>query len=194
MQTRRTSLLALVLGIILALAACSGSSTVASSATPTLSATPVVNAVYTSSDGAYSVKYPATWKTEALNVPSTSGAASITDDKNVDLFLIEPFTLHSNSSAQTILLAAISNDSFKDSKVDNSTTTQTYPSGTWTVATASTMGLSTSGNSTALSGRLYMTEHGGHTVIIITFAPVDKAASDQSMYFDAMLMSFTFLN
>src|SRR5262249_20746479 len=151
-------------------------------ATPTPSATPVVNTLYTSTDGAYSIKYPASWKTETLPIPSTTGAVSISDITANDLFLIEPTTIHSTASAQTILSSAITNDSFRDSTVDAATTTQTYPSGTWTVATASTTGLSTTGSATALSVRLYMTEHGGHTALIFTFAPTANAAADQTMY------------
>jgi hypothetical protein len=201
MQTRGIPLLALTLASLLsllsllALAACGGGTSAGLSATatppaPTPTATPLVNTLYTSADGAYSVKYPATWTTKAQDIPSTSGAVAIASPDNNDAVLVEPFTFRSTNSAQHILKAAIAEAPFSGSKVDDATTSQTYPSGTWTVATGST---TVSGATTALSVRLYKAEHGGHTVIIITFAPAASAAADQTKYFDPMLASFTFL-
>ncbi len=198
MQARRSSLLALplVLVSLLALAACGGASAVASSSTPTPSpsATPLVNTVYTSTDGAYSIKIPSTWKTEALDTPSTTGGVSIVNAANTDAMLIEPFTFRTTATAQSILRSAISDpSSFTGSKVDATTTTKAYPSGSWAVATATTTTASTTGDGATLDARLYMTEHGGHTVVIITFAQTGSRADDQTMYFDPMLTSFTFL-
>lgn len=197
-KARRFSLLALALVLVslLALAACGGSSAVASSPTPTPSptATPLVNTVYTSTDGAYSIKIPATWKTEALDVPSTSGGVSIVNATNTDAILVEPFTFRTTATVQSILGSAISDpSSFTGSKVDATTTTKTYPSGSWTVATATTTTASTTGDGVAVDVQLYMTEHDGHTVVIITFAQTTNTTEDQTTYFDPMLMSFTFL-
>jgi hypothetical protein len=195
-QARQSSLLALVLVSLLALAACGSSSAVASSPTPTPipSATPLVNTVYTSTDGAYSIKIPADWKTEALDAPSTTGAVSIVNAANTDAMLVEPFLFRTTATAQSILASSISDpSSFTGSKVDATTTTKVYPSGSWIVATATTTTASTTGDGAALDARLYMTEHGGHTVVITTFAQTGSRADDQTTYFDPMLASFTFL-
>ena len=191
MQARRSSLLALVLISVLSLAACGSSSAVASSPTPTPSptATPLVNTLYTSTDGAYSIKIPATWKTEALKVPSTSGAVSIINEASKDVFIIEPFTFRTTATTQSILGSSISDpSSFSGSKVDDTTTTKTYPSGSWIVATAST-----TVDDIAMSARLYRTEHGNRTVALFIMMPTANATADQTMYFDLMLTSFTFL-
>jgi hypothetical protein len=154
----------------------------------------VVNTLYTSTDGAYSIKIPADWKTEALGAPSTTGAVSIVNAANTDAMLIEPFTFRTTATAQSILEHAISDpSSFTGSKVDPTTTTKSYPSGSWTGATATTTTASTTGDGAALDARLYMTEHGGHTVVIITFAQTGSRSDDQTTYFDPMLLSFTFL-
>lgn len=153
------------------------------------SATPLVNTVYTSTDGAYSIKIPDTWKTEALDAPSTSGAVSIINEASKDVFIIEPFTFRTTASTQSILGASISDpSSYSGSKVDDTTTTKAYPSGNWIVATAST-----TVNETAMSARLYRTEHGDRTVGIVIMMPTANATADQTTYFDPMLMSFTFL-
>jgi len=190
-KARQSSLLALVLASLLALAACGSSSAVASSptSTPMPSATPLVNTVYTSTDGAYSIKIPATWKTEALDAPSTSGAVSIINEASKDVFIIEPFTFRTTASTQSILGSSISDpSSFSGSKVDDTTTTKTYPSGSWIVATAST-----TVNETAMSVRIYRTEHGDRTVGLVIMMPTANATADQTTYFDPMLTSFTFL-
>ena len=191
MKARRSSLLALVLVSLLALTACGGSSAVASSPTPTPSpsATPLVNTVYTSTDGAYSIKIPATWKTEALAAPSTSGAVSIINEASKDVFIIEPFTFRTTASTQSILGSSISDPSYySGSKVDDTTTTKTYPSGSWIVATATT-----TVDGTAMSVRFYRMEHGDGTVGLVTMMPTANATADQTTYFDPMLTSFTFL-
>src|SRR5690242_21773486 len=96
-------------------------------------ATPLVNTVYTSTDGAYSIKTPADWKTEALDVPTTSGAVSIVNAASTDAMLIQPFTFRTTATAQSILEHAIGDpSSFTGSKVDPTTTTKVYPSGSWT--------------------------------------------------------------
>ncbi len=191
MQARRSSLLTLLLVSLLGLAACGSSSTAVSTPTPTSTptATPLVNTAYTSTDGAYSIKIPATWKTEALDAPSTSGAVSIINEASKDVFIIEPFTFRTTASTQSILGSSISDpSSFSGSKVDDTTTTKTYPSGSWIVATAST-----TVDDTAMSARLYRTEYGNRTFALFIMMPTANATSDQSMYFDQMLMSFTFL-
>lgn len=190
-KARQSSLLALVLVSLLALAACGSSSAVASSptSTPMPSATPLVNTAYTSTDGAYSIKIPATWKTESLDVPSTSGAVSIINEASKDVFIIEPFTFRTTASTQSILGASISDpSSYSGSKVDDTTTTKTYPSGSWIIATAST-----TVDNTAMSARLYRTEHDNRTFGLFILMPTANATADQTTYFDPMLTSFTFL-
>lgn len=191
MQARGTLLLALAVASLLALAACAGASSSGAAITPAPfpSATPLATTTYTSADGAYSVAYPAAWTPQVQAIPSTSGAVAISSPDNNYACLIEPFTFRSTASAQSILASAIGDSPFSGSKVDDATTTQTYPSATWTVASGSTM---LSETTTALSVRLYRTEHGGHTVVIITFAPTASAAH-QTTYFDPLLASFTFL-
>ncbi len=184
MKARATLFLGLALASLLALSACSGTPSLA--AQPT--ATPIPNATYTSTDGAYSLKYPGNWTTKEQPAPSTAAAALVSSPDGNDIFIIEPFTIHSAATPTHILQSAMSDSQFTGSKVDSATTTQSYPSGTWTVATGST-----TANGIALSARLYLTEHAGHTVIIMTFAPTASASADQTKYFDPMLQSFTFV-
>jgi hypothetical protein len=165
-----------------------GSTTPTATATTAPTATPVLNASYTSEDGVYKVSYPSAWKVSPLNIPSTSGTVQIQSDSGNELFLIEPFTFKSSASDISILKSAIANSPFTNSKVDSATTTQTYPSGSWTVASGST---EVSG--TALTAHLYGMDHNDQTFIIITFAPTSSTATDQTTYFDPMLTSFTFL-
>jgi hypothetical protein len=135
------------------------------------------------------MKIPATWKTEALDVPSTTGAVSIINEASKDVFIIEPFTFRTTATTQSILGSSISDPaSFSGSKVDDTTTTKTYPSGSWIVATGST-----TVDDTAMSARLYRTEHGDRTVALFVMMPTANATADQAIYFDPMLASFTFL-
>jgi hypothetical protein len=180
------------LALIAMLAGCgsSGANSVTPTATATTAptATPLLSATYTSTDGVYKISYPGAWKVEPLTIPSTSGTAQIESDNGTDLALIEPFTIKSSASYPSILKSAISVSPFTNSIVDSAVTTQTYPSGSWTVASGTT-----EANGTALTVRLYGTLHNDHTFIIITFAPTPSAATDQTTYLDPMLTSLVFL-
>lgn len=188
MKARATLFLALTFASLLALSACAGIPSTSTSAQPTPTATPIATKSYTSTDGVYSIKYPSTWTPEDQNVPSTAAAVAISNPNDNDVLIVEPFTFHSDSTAQHILESAIKNSPFTDSKVDSATTQQTYPSGTWTVATGSTKA-----NGVEVSAHLYMMDHAGHTIVLITFAPTASASDHQTKYFDPMLQSFTFL-
>lgn len=182
------------LAFIALLAGCSapGSGSTAATATATATtaptATPVLNASYTSADGVYKVSYPGAWKADPLTIASTSGTAQIQSDDGNELVLIEPFTFKSAASYPSILKSAIKSSPFTNSVVESATTTQTYPSGSWTVASGTT-----AANGTPLTVRLYGTLHNDQTFIIIVFAPTSSAATAQSTYFDPMLTSLTFL-
>ena len=78
--------------------------------------------------------------------------------------------------------------SFTNSKVDTAVTTQTYPSGTWTVASGTA-----EANGTPVTAHLYGTLHNNKTFIIISFVQTASAAADQSTYVDPILTSLTFL-
>ncbi len=180
------------LAFIALLAGCSapGAASTAPTATATTAptATPVLNASYSSTDGVYKVSYPGAWKAEPLTIASTSGTAQIQSDSGNDLVLIEPFTFKTSTSYPSLLKSAIKVSPFTNSTVESATTTQTYPSGSWTVASGTT---EVSG--TALTVHLYGMLHNDHTFIIIVFAPTSSAATDQATYFDPMLTSLTFL-
>jgi hypothetical protein len=148
----------------------------------------LLNASYTSTDEVYKISYPGAWKVEPLTIPSTSGTAQIESDVGTDLVLIEPFTIKSAATYPSILKSAISVSPFTSSTVVSAVTTQTYPSGAWSVASGTTVAIGT-----ALTVHLYGTLHNDHTFIIITFAPTSSASTDQTTYLDAMLTSLTFL-
>ncbi|HEX8731489.1 MAG TPA: hypothetical protein VF725_05455 [Ktedonobacterales bacterium] len=83
----------------------------------------------------------------------------------------------------------MSNDAaFHNPQVDATTTTESYPSGVWTVASATGI---VSG--VPYTWRVYETVHSGHTVLIYTLVPSSLAASDQTAYFAPMFTSLTFL-
>jgi hypothetical protein len=179
------------LAIVAVLAGCGAGATAATStatATTAATPTPLLNAIYSSTDGGYKISYPGAWKVEPLTIPSTSGTAQIESDNGTDLVLIEPFTIKSAMSYPSILTSAISVPPFTNSKVESAVTTQTVPSGNWTVASGTT-----EANGTALTVHLYGTLHNDHTFIIITFAPTSSAATDQATFLDPMFLSFTFL-
>jgi len=180
------------LTIIALLAGCGGpgASTAAPTETATVAptATPLLSATYTSTDGVYKISYPGAWKVEPLSIPSTSGTAQIESDTGTDLVLIEPFTIKSATSYPNILKSAISVSPFTKSSVESAVTTQTYPSGSWTVASGTT-----EASGTALTAHLYGALHNERTFIIITFAPTSSASTDQTTYLDPMLTSLTFL-
>jgi hypothetical protein len=148
-----------------------------------------LNATYTSTDGVYSIGYPSTWTTSPLTIANTSGAAVIGSDDQTDVVIIEPFTLKSSAPYPRVLEGGINTSPFTNSKVDSAVTTQTYPSGIWTVANGTT-----EHNGTPYTARLYGTLHGDHTFVILVFAPTSSAATDQTTYFDPMLSSLTFIN
>lgn len=123
-----------------------------------------------------------------MTIASTSGTAQIQSDGGNELVLIEPLTFKSSASYPSILKSAIKDSPFTNSAVESATTTQTYPSGSWTVASGTT-----TANGTPLTVRLYGTLHNDQTFIIIVFAPTSSAATDQATYFDPILTSLTFL-
>jgi hypothetical protein len=194
MMRRAISLASLLasLAFIALLAGCgapgAGSTAPPATATTAPTATPVLNASYTSTDGVYKVSYPGAWKVEPLSIVSTSGTAQIQSDAGNDLVLIEGFTFKSSASYPSILKSAITVSPFTNSTVESATTTQTLPSGSWTVASGTT-----EVNGTPLTAHLYGTLHDDQTFIIIVFAPTSSAATDQTTYFDPMLASLTFL-
>jgi hypothetical protein len=105
------------------------------------------------------------------------------------LVIIAPFTLKSSAPYPRVLEGGINTSLFTNSKVDSAVTTQTYPSGIWTVAHGTT-----EYNGTPYTARLYGTLHCDHNFVIIVFAPTSSAATDQTTYFDPMLRSLTFLH
>jgi hypothetical protein len=148
----------------------------------------VLTATYTSTDGVYKIGYPGAWTVAPLTIALTSGTAQIENAASNDLVLVEPFTVKSAATYPTILGSAISGSSFTNSKVDSAVTAQTYPSGSWTVASGTTEAAGT-----AFTVRLYGILHNNRTFIIITFAPTSSATADQTTYFDPMLSSLVFL-
>lgn len=160
----------------------------AATTTPVATATPTTIA-YTSADGQYSLKYPTVWLTKVFALQNTSGAVQFYSTDEVDNFAVEPFTIQAARSYLSVLKAVMSNTKdYQSSQVDTTTTTVSYPSGVWTVASAT--GVSSGVSYTV---RLYGITHSGHAVLIFTFAPTSSATTDQTTYFDPMLTSFTFL-
>jgi hypothetical protein len=147
-----------------------------------------LSATYTNTDGVYSIGYPSAWTVSPLTIANTSGTVQIESPDRTDLVIIEPFTLKSSAPYPYLLEGGISNSLFTNSKVNSAVTTQTYPSGSWTVAHTTT---DISG--TPYTVRLYGTLHDDHTFVIFVLAPTSAAATDQATYFDLMLNSLTFL-
>ncbi|HEX5439928.1 MAG TPA: hypothetical protein VFW76_03525 [Ktedonobacterales bacterium] len=192
-MTRRAIPLASLLtalAFIALLAGCGapGAGSASATATTAPTATPMLNASYTSTDGVYKVSYPGAWKAGSLTIASTSGTAQIQSNDGNELVLIEPFTFKSTAGYPSILRSAIKSSPFTNSAVDSATTTQTYPSGSWTVASGTT-----AANGTPLSVRLYGMLHNDQTFIVMVFAPTSSAATAQATYFDPILTSLTFL-
>jgi hypothetical protein len=160
----------------------------AATATPVATATPAVT-TYTSADGQYTLQYPASWRFKLLSGPNTSGIVQFSDSSANDQLLVLPLTVHAANSYPALLKDGLSNPAnFQNTKVEATTHTVSYPSGVWTVASATT----------ALFGEpytvlLYGIVHSGRTVLIETYAPSSSATGDQTTYFAPMLTSFTFL-
>lgn len=108
----------------------------------------------------------------------------------VEQFEVMPLTAEAVPNYPTILKDAfIKNPTyFQNPKVDTTTTTASYPSGVWTVASATVLM-----TGEPYTTRLYAIVHSSHTVMIWTFAPSSSATTDQTTYFAPMLTSFTFL-
>jgi ABC-type glycerol-3-phosphate transport system substrate-binding protein len=184
-----------LLAVIALLAGCggSGASSAAATATSTTAPTPtpVLNATYTSADGVYKLNYPSSWKVEPLTVPSTyvtSGTVEMGSSDANDIVLVEPFTVNVKATYPAILKAGLTGSKFTNSKVDAAVTTQTYPSGTWTVASGTTEVIGT-----PMTVHLYGIVHNNKTFIIFTLALPASATADQATYFDPMLTSLVFL-
>ncbi len=165
-----------------------------STATPVATATPATKA-YVSADGQFSLKYPTGWTFTVKAVPNTSGAVQFGNNGTVDQFAVAPITVQVPSASNPALYPALLNDElsknptyFQNNKVDATTTTVSYPSGVWIVASATTL---MTGDPYVV--RLYGIVHSGHLVLISTYAPSASASTDQTTYFDPMLTSFTFL-
>lgn len=160
----------------------------AAAATPVATATPATT-TYASSDGQYSLQYPTGWMVKVSATPKTSGIVLFSSSGAVEQLQVVPFTAEVVPDYQVLLKDALSNPTyFQNAKVDTTTTTASYPSGSWTVASATVV----------LTGdpymaRLYGIVHSGHTVMILTLAPSSSATTDQTTYFAPMLTSFAFL-
>jgi hypothetical protein len=184
-----------LLAFITLLAGCGGSGARSAAATATSTTaptpTPVLNATYTSADGAYKLNYPSAWKVEPLSVPSTyvtSGTVEMGSSDANDIVLVEPFTLTVNAPYPTILKAGLTGSKFTNTTVDAAVTTHTYPSGTWTVASGTTEVIGT-----PMTAHLYGIVHDNKTFTIYTLALPASATTDQATYFDPLLTSLVFL-
>ncbi len=158
--------------------------------TPVATATPATT-TYTSSDGQYSLKYPTGWMVKVLADSNTANIVQLGDTGgNHQLLVEELLTVQVASYKYPALLMDVLSDpaNFKNTKVASTTSTASYPSGTWAVASATTLLL---GEPYVV--RLYGIAHSGHTVIIVTLAPSSSATTDQTTYFAPMFTSFTFL-
>ncbi len=131
-----------LLAFITLFAGCGGSSASSAAAIATSTTaptpTPVLNATYTSADGVYKLNYPSSWTVEPMTVPSTSGTVEMGSSDAYDIVLVEPLTVKADATYPTILKAGLTGSKFTNTKVDDAVTTQTYPSGTWTVASGTT--------------------------------------------------------
>jgi hypothetical protein len=151
-------------------------------------ATPLLNTTYTSSNGVYTLSYSSKWTAKPVSVPLTSGTVEMSDSTSNDLFLVEPFVIKSAATYPSILKAAMGSAPFTSSKVDTAVTTKTLPTGSWTVASGTTVI-----SNVPFTAHLYGMLHDGHTFIVMTFAPTATQSNDQTIYFDPMLNSLTFL-
>lgn len=163
-------------------------STPAVTATPAATATPATT-TYTSADGQYTLQYPTGWAIKLLTSPRSSGIVQLGDSTGNEQFLIEPLTVQIVPDYPVLLKDALTSTSdFQNAKVDATTTTASYPSGVWTVASATVV---LDGDPSV--ARLYGTVHSGRSVLIMTYAIASSDATDQTTYFVPMLTSFTFL-
>jgi hypothetical protein len=169
-------------------------SILAATATPVATATPATT-TYTSSDGQYSLKYPTGWTFTVTAEPNSSGAVQFSSSGANEQFEILPFTVDVPSAGNPAFYPALLKDDlsknptyFQDNKVDTTTSTESYPSGVWIVASATTV---MTGDPYVV--RMYGLVHSGHLVIVVTYAPSASATTDQTIYFAPMLTSFTFL-
>jgi hypothetical protein len=160
----------------------------ATTATPAATATPATT-TYTSSDGQFTLQYPSRWTVKVIAEQKTSGLVVFSNGADGEQFLIEPLTVQLVPNYPAILKDGLSKPAdSQNATVDMTTSTASYPSGAWTVAS----GTATLA-SIPMTAHLYGIVHSGHTVIILTFAPSSSATTDQSTYFAPMLTSFTFL-
>jgi hypothetical protein len=160
----------------------------AATATPVATATPAVT-TYTSADGQYSLQYPTGWTVSVTAEPKTSGIVQFGSSGGGEQFLVEPLTVQLVPNYPAILKNGLSKPAdSQNATVDTTTTTASYPSGVWTVASGTVVLAGA-----PYTARLYGFVHRGHTVIILTLAPSSSATVDQTTYFAPMLSSFTFL-
>ncbi len=198
MNRTRTLTTLIVTGSIacaLLLAACgskassSGKATTNASATPTALSTTVVNTDFTSSDGAYTLKYPGGWAAKSITVSNTSGAAVFVSGDGNDLVEIEPLTVQvATSDYASLMQSFLQGAEATDTQVDATLHTLSAASGTWTGLQATATFNSMPSVITELGQ-----DHNGNTTLIFTVAPTTTASSDGDTYFQPMLDSLTFV-
>lgn len=123
-----------------------------------------------------------------VNTAKFSGAVMF-GNSDGDLFVVEPLTAKIVPNYPAYLQDMLSlNANYLNTTVETTTHTVSYPSGVWTVASATTVS-----NGNPIMVVLHGIEHSGHTVIIVTYALSSSATTDETTYFAPMLTSFTFL-
>jgi hypothetical protein len=163
----------------------------APTATATATSAPAYQ-TYMDSSGLFALHVPATWGV-AQNKAATYTTVSFVEPASNGYFEIETPNEPAASSPQALddaFLSALA----QGSPISNKQGPQTAQAGgeTWTQESAD-VSPTVNGQARALHAVALSTTHAGHTVIVLYYAPTASFAAQDSVAFQPMLASFTFL-
>jgi hypothetical protein len=186
----------------LVLASCGSSSTAIHKATPTgvakltattsIKTTPTaptseLNAVFTSSDGLYTFKYPGSWSKSSINQGLVANGIALVSSDNQALMEILPF--NQDDSATDYLLSFLQSAGAGDATLVSETAqSQTIGANSWSV-----YGAKGTLNDEEYEAAEFYLNHNGKAFMVITAAPSSSMDANGATYFEPMLESLKLL-